>query len=215
MKQFTRHFLLLCLGCALSACGQPTPRYTIPPLATRPFPISSITLSTDPIALNGIPLRADLAMVTKTGKFYCRTPEDTRIADTVCSLHGSYLADPSRVGRRLHPEYATLMGVPLKELSFYFYGRELHSVTVLYDTKEFPQITRGLEVRYGPPRTEERTAQNRLGATFRNTVLHWHSGDIHIQADRLSGNVMTGALSIATDASAHEFAKRMEAAARQ
>jgi len=113
-----------------------------------------------------------------------------------------------RVCRLKFGERETIANAPIKMILLYYYSDKLETISIAFDPKYFSEVAAALTEKYGAGSVTTEAVQNRIGATFENTIHSWRRGNTTLEATRYAGTLDMSSVFYRTDFALEEYGRR-------
>lgn len=168
--------------------------------------LSSVTFAQEtPFDFKGIALGSDISTIRNNSKFKCydiKVPILIPWGDQECSHH-------SIKGEE------TIAGAPIRWIKLYYYAGKLARIRISVWARDFHQVLAALQEKYGPGSVKTEVLQNRMGATFDNSIYSWRRNSATLEAKKYDGDLKTSSVYFETDFARQEAKRRRAAAAKK
>ena len=171
--------------------------------------LSSVTFAQEPpFDFKGIALGSDISAARSNSKFECyemekRPPHRIVSGDHYCSHHYSIKGEE------------TIAGAPIRNIYLYYYFGKLERIEIRLWARDFHQVLAALQEKYGPGSVKTETVQNRMGATFENSIYPWRRNSATLEAKKYEGDLEISSLDFETDFARQEAKRRRAGAAKK
>lgn len=156
-------------------------------------------LAAEPISgFKDILIGSDLAQVKDSPRFECSSGGAAG-SDATCFSQGE----------------ETIAGQKANSVILKYYEHKLGAIYISFPSASFPKIAEALVQKYGSPKTRHEMLQNRLGATFDNSIHTWVSKDVILEASQYSDSIDKSTLVYVRSGAMEAYKKKKAEAAKE
>lgn len=105
----------------------------------------------------------------------------------------------------------TIAGAPISDLKLFYISNKLESISIIYPSREFSNVSKALQFKYGDGEIETEILQNQMGGTFDNTIMKWRRGNATLEAKHYQETITDSVVAFYTDFFTEEFIKKLKA----
>lgn len=132
----------------------------------------------------GATIGSSLSLMTSNPLIEC-IPSSVPTADHICFL-GKGAAE-------------TIADSPVDSIFYFYFQNRLTGITISFEEKDFENVVKALQNKYGTPTRQSETVKTLAGKTYENVTYRWQQAGQSIKAERYAARIDKSSIQISDD----------------